>query len=177
MVSTKGRGCSQEQCANQQKMFIMYHIYTHRNGICHTLARVMLIGAILNYSCSHICITLVLTKKHIFAQSGFHLKNQSSVESYCKLVLDINRTIVRQEVVFAKLQPKITSFTVFVLMNNSSIIFSNTGGLSGGGTQYPGTLSGRTELMWPHVISSVQYAHADQLNQHQGTWSYSLWQD
>ena len=62
-------------------------------------------------------------------------------------------------------------------MNNSSIIFSNTGGLSGGGTQYPGTLSGRTELMWPHVISSVQYAHADQLNQHQGTWSYSLWQD
>jgi hypothetical protein len=43
--------------------------------------------------------------------------------------------------------PKITSFTVFVLMNNSSIIFSNTGRLSGGGTQNPGTLSGRTELM------------------------------
>ena len=51
------------------------------------------------------------------------------------------------KVVFTKLQPKITSFTVFVLMNNSSIIFSNTGRLSGGGTKNPGTLSGRTELM------------------------------
>ena len=51
------------------------------------------------------------------------------------------------KVVFTKLQPKITSFTVFVLMNNSSIIFSNTGRLSGGGTQNPGTLSGRAELM------------------------------
>jgi hypothetical protein len=51
------------------------------------------------------------------------------------------------KVVVTELQPKITSFTVFVLMNNSLIIFSNTRQLSSGGTQNPGTLSGRTELM------------------------------
>ena len=37
-------------------------------------------------------------------------------------------------------------------MNNSSIIFSNTGRLSGGGTQNPGTLSGRTEVMSDYRI-------------------------
>ena len=35
-----------------------------------------------------------------------------------------------------KLHLEITSFTMFVLMNNSLIIFSNTGRFSGGGTWY-----------------------------------------
>ena len=79
MVSTKGRGCNQEfaneqekcdnECArkNYSSYFNNYYVpYLYSQKWYMSYIRVMLIGAILNNSWSHICITLVLTKKHIF---------------------------------------------------------------------------------------------------------------
>jgi len=74
MVSTKGRGCNQEcemsnkcddECArkNYSSGYNNFYVPSLYSQKWYTLyIRVMLGGAKLNNSCSHICITLVLTK-------------------------------------------------------------------------------------------------------------------